>query len=91
MENVFLVKIQRNVNQRTYTITFRRKFLTQLKSRILTIKIGVIFSYKDVFLFARLNRILYFFHKALYHEYWPRNMKLETISHSRTLYALVRQ
>ena len=43
MENILLVKIQTNVNQRKriYTITFCQKFLTKLKSRILTIKIGV--------------------------------------------------
>ena len=63
MENIFLVKIPKNVNQRKhiYTITFCQKFLTQLKSRILTIKIGVIFFLcKNLFFFARLNRFLYF-------------------------------
>ena len=55
MENIFLVGIQTNVNQR------KQKFLTQLKSRILTIKIGVIFFlYKNLFFFARLNRFLYY-------------------------------
>ena len=40
MENIFLVKIQKNVKiliikENIYTITFCQKFLTQLKSRIL--------------------------------------------------------
>ena len=39
-------------------ITFCQKFLTQLKSRILTIKLGVIFLYENLFFFARLNRFL---------------------------------
>ena len=39
---------------------FLSKFLTQLKSRILTIKIGVMFLCKNLFFFARLNRFLYF-------------------------------
>ena len=43
-----------------YTITFCQNFLTQLKSGLLTIKIGVIFLYKNLFFFARLNRFLYF-------------------------------
>ena len=43
-----------------YTITFCQNFLTQLKSGIFTIKIGVIFLYKNLFFFARLNRFLYF-------------------------------
>ena len=41
------------------TITFRQKFLLHLKSRILTIKIGVIFLYKNLSFFGRLNRFLY--------------------------------
>ena len=40
MENIFLVKIQKcKSNEKLYTITFCQKFLTQLKSRNLTIKI----------------------------------------------------
>ena len=62
MENILLVKIQTNVNQRKhiYTITFCQKLLTKLKSRILTIKIGVILMYKNLVFFARLNKFLYF-------------------------------
>ena len=37
------------------TIASCQKFLTQLKSRILTIKIGVIFLDKNLFFFATLN------------------------------------
>ena len=36
-----------------------QKFLTQLETRILTIKIGVIFLYKNLSFFGRLNRFLY--------------------------------
>ena len=44
MENIFLVKIQTNVNQwRHIHNNFCQNFLAQLKSRIFTIKIGVIF------------------------------------------------
>ena len=39
---------------------FCQQFLTQLKSRILTIKTRVIVLYKDLFFFARLNRFVYF-------------------------------
>ena len=41
-------------------MTFCQKVLTKLRSRILTIKIGVICLYKNVFFFSRLNRVLYF-------------------------------
>ena len=68
MENIFLVKIQKTVKKKKkkknpeniHTITFCQQFLTQLKSRILTIKIGVIFLDNNIFFFARLNRFLYF-------------------------------
>ena len=59
MENIRMVKIQTKFKENIYTITFCQKFLTQLKSRILTIKIRVIFLYKNLFFFARLNRFLY--------------------------------
>ena len=42
-----------------YTIKFCQKFLTQLKSKILMIKIGVTFLYKNLFFFSRLNRFLF--------------------------------
>ena len=64
MENILLVKIQTNVNQRKHMHnTFcQKRLLMQLKLRSLTVKIGVIVLYKDlhVFFFARLNRFLYF-------------------------------
>ena len=63
MENMLLVKIQTNVNQRKHMHnTFCQKFLMELKLRSLTVKIGVIVLCKDlhVFFFARLNRFLYF-------------------------------
>ena len=47
---------QMSIKQNIYTITF----LTELKSRILTIKFGAIFWYKNLFYCVRLNRILYF-------------------------------
>ena len=60
IENISLVKIQKNVNQRKHIHkAFGQKFLTQLKWRILTIKIGVTVLYKNLFFFARLNRFLY--------------------------------
>ena len=34
--------------------------VSHTKSRILTIKIGMIFLYKNLFFFARMNRFLYF-------------------------------
>ena len=44
MEKILLVKMQTNVNQRKHIHNnICQKFLTQLKCRILTIKIGVIF------------------------------------------------
>ena len=63
MENILLVKIQTNVNQRKHMHdTFCQKLLMELKLRSLTVKIGVIVLCKDlhVFFFARLNRFLYF-------------------------------
>ena len=51
MENILLVKIQTEFKENIYTITFCQKFLTQLESRILTIKIGVIFLYKKESIF----------------------------------------
>ena len=41
-------------SKKMYTVPFCQKFLTQLKSRILTIKIGVIFLYKNLCFFADL-------------------------------------
>ena len=64
MENILLVKIQTNVNQRKHMHnTFCQKLLMQLKLRSLTVKIGVIVLYKDlhVFFFARLNSFLQLF------------------------------
>ena len=49
------------VNQRKQYPTF----FTQFKSRILTIKIEMIFFCKKLFFFARLNRFLYF------RRFWP--------------------
>ena len=43
-----------------YTIKFCQKFLTQLKSKILNIKIGLNFLCKKLFFFSRLKRFLYF-------------------------------
>ena len=43
-----------------YTIKFCQKFLTQLKSKILNIKIGLNFLGKKLFFFSRLKRFLYF-------------------------------
>ena len=44
-----------------YTITLCQKFLTQLKSRILTIKIGMVVLYKNLFFFAmRAEQVLLF-------------------------------
>ena len=67
MENRFLEKIQTKFvwifKENIYTITFCQMFLTQtiiLQSRILTIKIGVAFLYKNLFFFSRLNRFLFF-------------------------------
>ena len=58
MENVLLVKFQTNVNQRKHL----SKVSDTNKSRIniLTIKIGVIVLYKNLFFFPGLNRFLYF-------------------------------
>ena len=53
--------MQTNVNQRKHIHNnIRQKFVTQLKCRILTIKIGVIFLYRKLFFFARPNSFLYF-------------------------------
>ena len=63
MENILLLSSEtpnKCKSKETYTIIFCQKFLTQLKSRILTIKTGVIVLYKDLFFFARLNRFVYF-------------------------------
>ena len=61
MEKILLVKIQTNVNQRKHMHnTLCQKLLVPLKSRILTIKIGLIVLCKNLFFFARLNRLLYF-------------------------------
>ena len=57
----FLVKIQTNVNQRKHK---HNNFLSEvshtIKNQNLTIKIWVIFLYKNVFFFSRLNSFLYF-------------------------------
>ena len=61
MENILLVKLQTNVNQRKHIHNnLLSNFLTRLKSRILTIKIGVTVLNKDLLFFARLNRFVYF-------------------------------
>ena len=62
MENIFLVKIQKNINQRKHihNITFCQKFLTQLESRILTMKIGVIFYIQEPFFLYQAEQVLIF-------------------------------
>ena len=61
MENILLVKFQTNVNQRKHIHNnLLSKVSDTIKSRILTIKIGVIVLYKNLFFFAGLNRFLYF-------------------------------
>ena len=72
LENIFLEKSkQMKIKENIYTITFRQKFVTQLKSRIVTIKIGVIFFLqKPIFVCLRLNRFLYF---------WVFNAKFQPI------------
>ena len=59
-KHIFRENSNKCKSKKTYTLTFCQKFLTQLTSGILTIKIGVIFLYKNPFFFARLNRFLYF-------------------------------
>ena len=67
MSNIFLVKIQTNVNQRKHVHnSFFSEVSHTIKSRILTIKIEVIsFLYKNLFFFARLNGFLYLSHFSL--------------------------
>ena len=60
MENILLVKIQTNVNQRKHIHNnLLSKVSHTIKIENLTIKIGVICLYKNLFFFARLNRFLY--------------------------------
>ena len=61
MENILLVKFQTNVNQRKHIHkNLLSKVSDTIKSRILTIKIGAIVLYKNLFFFPGLNRFLYF-------------------------------
>ena len=55
MENILLVKIQTNVNQRKHMHnTFCQKLLVQLKLRSLTVKIGVIVLYIRTYMYFSL-------------------------------------
>ena len=62
MENTFLVKIQKNVNQRKHIHkNSSARSLSQLKSRILTIKIGVIiFEKKKPIFLCQAEQVLVF-------------------------------
>ena len=61
MENLFLVKIQTNVNQRDYT---KKNVLSEVSHTIIIHNFvhqnWRDFLYKNRFFFARLNRLLYF-------------------------------
>ena len=60
MKNTLLVKIQTNVNQRKHIHNnLLSKVSHTIKIENLTIKIGVICLYKNLFFFARPNRFLY--------------------------------
>ena len=56
MENILVVKIQTNVNQRKHMHNnLLSKSVSEKKSTIMTIKLGVIVLYKNLFFFGHLN------------------------------------
>ena len=67
MENMFLVKIQTNVNLKKWAqYLFVRSFSHNVKIQNFDIQIRVIFLDENLFLFARLNRFLYFWQATGY-------------------------
>ena len=62
-KKILLVKMQTNVNQRQHIHNnICQKFLTQLKRRILTIKIGVIFFVKEAIFLREAEQFPIFLH-----------------------------